>query len=102
MSAVSRPERHLVRRVGVGWVRTSAEPSRVKASGTDGSRVQRHLFDAALGRFRAQQPGGVDVRFDAGGSGIAAEGGMGMVGMVAVVDHDSNGSFDCGQLIQAG
>jgi hypothetical protein len=81
-------------------VRTSAELSRVKASGTDGSRVKRRLFDAALG-CRAQQPGGVDVRFDAGGSGLAAEGGMGMVGMAAVVDHDPNGAFDCGQLIQA-
>jgi hypothetical protein len=42
----------------------------------------------------SHQPGGVDVRFDTGLSGISAERGMGLVGMVTLVDQDSDGPVD--------
>jgi hypothetical protein len=50
-----------------------------------GRRQQRRVGSTS------QQPGGVDVLFEAGLSGTAAERGTGMVGMVAFVDQDSNG-----------
>jgi hypothetical protein len=42
----------------------------------------------------AQQAGSVDVRFDASGGGLAAECGISVVGIVAVVDQDPNGTVD--------
>ena len=42
----------------------------------------------------AHQLGGVDIRLDASLSGMPAERGMGLVGMVALVDQDSDGPVD--------
>ena len=58
------------------------------------------LADAAWRGSVAKQPGGVDVRFDAAGGGMSTECGMGAVGIVAVVDHDPNGTVHRRPLIQ--
>jgi hypothetical protein len=38
------------------------------------------------------QPGGVDVRFEAGLGGTSSERGMGLAGMAALIDQDPNGN----------
>jgi len=45
----------------------------------------------ARGGSALQQAGGVAGRFDAGLNGIPAEGGIGPVGMAALVEHDQPG-----------
>jgi hypothetical protein len=46
------------------------------------------------GGSASPRPGGVDVRFEAGLGGMPAEHGMGLVGIVSLVDQDPNGPID--------
>ena len=45
-------------------------------------------------RLTSQQPRRIDVGFDAGGGGVAMERGMGLIGVVSLVDEHSDRPVD--------
>ena len=62
-----------------------AEHSSIEASGDN--THSRHSRDARGATSTSQQPRRIDVGFDAGGDGVAVECGMGLIGVVSLVDE---------------
>ena len=69
----------------------NAEHSSIEASGVD--THPRHWRDAA-GASMSQQPRRIDVGYDAGGDGVAMERGMGLIGVVSLVDEHPDRPVD--------
>jgi hypothetical protein len=70
----------------------NAEHSSIEASGDN--THPRHWRDAAGATSTPQQPRRIDVGFDAGGDGVAVERGMGLIGVVSLVDEHPDRPVD--------
>ena len=69
----------------------NAEQSSIEASGDD---APRDTGVTLRGASTSQQPRRIDVGFDAGGDGVAMERGMGLIGVVSLVDEHPDRPVD--------